>query len=281
MKKKDLIFLVISFPLRSLDWPGPSFRRNLWCQKFLPRFLFIWKRKKNCYYYFSKLQGFSWCLGIENKNAIIFFFRLSCPEDGIIDRISRSSGGRVQHTLTHRALNAESKQHKKLEKHESRKREKKGGVECTGRGDVRSYLFFFCSSSKDSVCCSTCIIAVTHTHTHANETERKNWNAEEEELVDALVPTPFFRSLLSIWMSRLSWQTISHFLVLDAARKCFYLIEMEEIGRLQCHSNLSNEELIPIVLQGLNFISWNTHYQIVWIGARFSYTKGVFLTVVC
>ena len=94
-----VIFLgVLSFPLRSPDWPAPPFGVIYGVKNFFAEVFFLFE-KKNCYY-FSKLQGFSWCLEIENKNAIIF--RLSCPEDGIIDRISRSSGGRVwdQHTHT-------------------------------------------------------------------------------------------------------------------------------------------------------------------------------------
>jgi hypothetical protein len=121
-KKKKKLFSVIFFPLRSPDWPGPSFRRNLWCQKFLPRFFIIWKKKKKkklllLFFEASRLFVMPWNRK-QKCNHFCFFVSLSCPEDGIIDRISRSSGGRVwdQHTHTHtqfRALNAELKQDKK------------------------------------------------------------------------------------------------------------------------------------------------------------------------
>jgi hypothetical protein len=86
------------------------------CRGFL---LFEKKKKKNLLLFFEASRLFVMPWNRKQKcNHFCFFVSLSCPEDGIIDRISRSSGGRVwdQHTHTHtqfRALNAELKQDKK------------------------------------------------------------------------------------------------------------------------------------------------------------------------
>lgn len=82
-KKKKKLFSVIFFPLRSPDWPGPSFRRNLWCQKFLPRFFIIWKKKKKKFIIiFRSFKAFRDALESKTKMQSFLFFRLSLMSGG-------------------------------------------------------------------------------------------------------------------------------------------------------------------------------------------------------
>lgn len=103
-------FFFISFPLRSPDWLGPSFWRNLWCQIFFSRIVEVFFFKKNVMIIFQSFKAFFvmfWKSKRKMQSFFVFVFgRLSCPEDGIIDRISRSNGGRVWDQQQSRALNA-------------------------------------------------------------------------------------------------------------------------------------------------------------------------------
>jgi hypothetical protein len=176
------------------------------------------------------------------------------------------------HTLTHSSEHwtpSWNKTKKKLEKHESRKREKKGGVECTGRGDVCSYLFR--PRVRKTLCNVVAPRASSQLHTHTHTCKRNGENKKLKRRRRRTGWRPRAHSFFFLvhhcqFECRNRLGRLYNFLFWTLLESVFDFIEMKEIGRLQCHSNLSNEELIPIVLQGLNFILfWNTHTHTIWL----------------